>query len=96
MKDAHETKTAELLDSTKRRGRPASGKAMSAAARKQAQRERWLDMQMSGDLAAVPVTALLDWMQRAVRIGAPELVHYYAAELAGRARVIEAALNTPN
>lgn len=96
MKDANDTKTAELIDTPKRRGRPASGQAMSAAERKKAQRNRWLDMRMRGDLSDVPVSALLDWITRAVRIGAPELVELYAGELAARARVIDAASNAPD
>lgn len=95
MKDTADNLTADLLGQSKR-GRPSSGKALSAAARKKAQRDRWLDMQMKGDLSAVPITALLDWIQRAVRIGAPELVQFYAEELATRAQSIDAALNAPD
>jgi len=39
-KQLEDTVTAELLPMPKKRGRPATGHAMSAAARKRAQRER--------------------------------------------------------
>lgn len=40
MKDAADNMTAELIPMPKKRGRPATGKAMTAAERKRAQRAR--------------------------------------------------------
>jgi hypothetical protein len=85
-KQAEDTKTIELIPEATKRGRPATGKAMSAAERKRAERERWEDLRTEGTLNDVPITALLDWTARAIRTGWPELVRYYAIEMEDRAR----------
>ena len=74
----------------KKRGRPATGKAMTAAERKRAQRERerqqiWGDFDIMGNWQNLTMTALLEGMASAVRAGSFVLVEMIAAELARRA-----------
>jgi hypothetical protein len=74
----------------KKRGRPATGKAMTAAERKRAQRERerqqiWGDFDIMGNWQNLTMTALLEGMASAVRAGSVVLVEMIAAELARRA-----------
>lgn len=52
MKDPADTITADLIPSPKKRGRPASGKAMTPAQRKAAQRAR--DREKYGELYDAP------------------------------------------
>lgn len=52
MKDQHDTVTGELIPAAKKRGRPATGKAMTAAQRKAAQRAR--DRETAGMLRDAP------------------------------------------
>lgn len=52
MKDPADTVTGDLLASPKRRGRPKTGKAMTPAERKAAQRKR--DREKYGDLYDAP------------------------------------------
>lgn len=52
MKDTHDAITIELLPTPKKRGRPASGSARTAAERKAAQRER--DRDMAGFIKEAP------------------------------------------
>lgn len=73
-----------------KRGRPATGKAMTAAERKRAQRERerqqiWGDFDIMGNWQNLTMTALLEGMASAVRAGSVVLVEMIAAELARRA-----------
>lgn len=90
MKDQADKVKAELIPMPKKRGRPATGKAMTAAERKRAQRERerqqiWGDFDIMGNWQNLTMTALLEGMASAVRAGSVGLVEMIAAELARRA-----------
>ena len=64
MKDANDSKTAELVDPPKRgRGRPPSGKAMTAAERKAAQRARSGLVPVTVELPADLVEGLNDYLR---------------------------------
>lgn len=67
MKDAAETRTADLLPTPKKRGRPATGTAMTAAERKRAQREHLPGYSMDISMTECSDTALFTAMQRARR-----------------------------
>ena len=73
-----------------KRGRPATGKAMTAAERKRAQRERDRKQicdrfHIMGNWENITMTALLEGMASAVRAGSALLVEKIAGELARRA-----------
>lgn len=55
MKDA-----AELIPTPTKRGRPTTGRAMTAAERKQAQRKRALDILYHGSLDELPTAMLIE------------------------------------
>lgn len=85
MKDQHDCSTPDLdgLPAPKRkRSRPPTGKAMTVAQRKAAQRLR--DQQ--ADLAAVTTYGLVERIGRAVAANDAEAVEYLAAILAARIR----------
>lgn len=85
MKDQHDTSTPDLdgLPAPRRkRGRPPTGKAMTVAQRKAAQRQR--DQQ--ADLDAVTTSGLVERIGRAVAADDAEWVEYLAAILAARIR----------
>lgn len=91
MKDAADHLTAELIPAPKKRGRPATGNAMTAAERKRAQRERerqqiWGDFDIMGNWQTLTLTALLEGMASAVSSGSVVMVEMIGAELARRAQ----------
>ena len=69
MKDAADNVTAELIPMPKKRGRPATGKAMTAAERKAAQRATLPGYSMEVSMTQCSDTALNTAMQRALSQG---------------------------
>lgn len=87
MKDPADTKTVDMLHQPKRRGRPPTGTAMSAAERKRKQRRADLNRSFShamSDGKPVTVTGLIEAIGRAAHAGHPSLVMQYAQQLADR------------
>lgn len=84
MKDPVDTVTSEL-PLPRRRGRPATGCAMSAAERKRLQRMRD-ELARNADQATI--SGLCRELSRAVAAGRVQLVKIYTAELLERAQSI--------
>lgn len=91
-KQIEDTKTADLLGEPKRRGRPATGQAMSAAERKRAQRmrDRHAFKAIEGEdgqkkPAEMTITALVENLQYAVSKGWAIDARELADELVKRA-----------
>lgn len=80
MKDAADTRTADLLPTPKKRGRPATGTAMTAAERKRAQREQLPGFSMDVSITGCSDTALFAAMQRARRDRKIVIAEMLAAE----------------
>jgi hypothetical protein len=93
MKDQTDQVTADLIPTPKKRGRPATGQALSAAARKRKQRERidsmvWSIPENGGkEPAEMPITALVEGIAQAVGAGAPGVARALADELVRRAQL---------
>lgn len=92
-KQIEDTKTPDMLGKPKRRGRPATGQAMSAAERKRAQRERdrHAFTAIEGETGKkapqdMSVTALIENLQHAVSKGWAIDARELADELVKRAR----------
>lgn len=92
MKDTADKLTAELIEPAKKRGRPATGKAMTAAERKRAQRERdrHAFTAIEGESGKkepqdMSVTALIENLQHAVSKGWAIDARELADELVKRA-----------
>lgn len=90
-KQIEDTQTIDMHGEPKRRGRPATGKAMSAAERKRAQRARdrkTLTTSMQAgrlDTQSMSLDGLLNAMAEVVKIGLPDVAMTLAAELVRRA-----------
>lgn len=90
MKDAADNKTPDMIDTAKKRGRPATGKAKTAAERKRAQRKRDRH-NMSGafrnkvDWETITTSALCDELRNCTEGGFPSLTAAIMKELAKRA-----------
>ena len=86
MKDLTDSKTADLLSQPKRRGRPPTGEAMTAAERKRRQRQadRNRILESMSDGKPVTVTGLIEAIGKAAHLGLPVLVMQYAQQLADR------------
>lgn len=90
-KQIEDTQTINMYGEPKRRGRPATGKAMSAAERKRAQRARdrkTLTASMQAgrlDTQSMTLDGLLNAMAEVVKIGLPDVAMTLAAELVRRA-----------
>lgn len=81
-----EASIAQVQPSAKKRGRPASGQAQTAAERKRRSRERAQTViSESGDWSTVPLTALLERYGNALANGAPTMARLIALELVKRA-----------
>lgn len=80
MKDQADNVKAELIPMPKKRGRPATGKAMSAAERKAAQRAQLPGYNMDVSLHQCSETALNAAMQRALSKGDAVIGEMLAAE----------------
>lgn len=63
MKDSHDNKTGELVPVKRKRGRPASGNAMTAAERQAAYRARNGLVSVTVELPAELVDALNDYLR---------------------------------
>ncbi len=99
MKDPTDLKTADMHPpAPKKRGRPATGSALTAAERKRnqrnADRER-LECFRVSDGKPVTVTGLIEAVARAARLGLPDLLMEYAQQLADRIREQKAAAKKP-
>lgn len=94
-KQPEDTKTPDLLGEPKRRGRPATGKAMTAAERKRAQRERdreaFWKCTPAGEMST---TGLLESLAYAVHRGLSIDAKEIAAELVKRAEATAMAKGT--
>ena len=90
MKDPTDTKTADL-PLPKKRGRPSTGAARTAAQRKQAQRERDRAAVLYPDEAnSVTVTGLVEAIGRYAGRGNADLVEVLARDLVARIRAAQA------
>ena len=81
MKDASDNKTLELIPAVKKRGRPATGNAMTAAERMRKMRRRIADIPYS----QMSLTCIYEWLAYAVRNGYPASVDLIYEELRSRA-----------
>lgn len=81
MKDLSDNKTLELIPSVKKRGRPATGNAMTAAQRMRKMRRRNADIPYS----QMSLTCIYEWLAYAVRNGYPASVDLIYEELRSRA-----------
>ncbi len=89
MKDKSDLKTVDAFPTPKKRGRPATGNAMSAAERKRLQRSRAAAIRFSmckTDIATAPVTSLIEELATAVRSGDVDTAKRISAELMRRAK----------
>ena len=78
--------SAQEQPTPKKRGRPATGQALSAAERKRKSRERaQTAISESNDWSTVPLTALLERYAKAMAQGAPNMARLIALELVARA-----------
>lgn len=89
MIDRNDKQTQDAFPA-KRRGRPPTGNAMTAAEKKRAQRERdqfayWGDTKP--DMSAITQTGLLEILAKAVSLGQPHLAKQVADELVRRAKI---------
>lgn len=85
MKDTTDTVTADLLPTPKKRGRPATGNALSAAERKRRQRERdearvW-GSEAENDGKNVTVTGMIEQFAHAIAEGYPAIARDLAEKL---------------
>lgn len=88
MKDTIDTRTPDLLPTPKKRGRPATGHAMTPAERKREQRrrdQRAIWMADSPEWQGLTVTGLLEHMGQAVAGGYAGVAQAIANELIRRA-----------
>lgn len=85
-KDKNDNKTIDAFP-TKKRGRPATGSAMTAAQRKADQRKRDRQLVTSENLTDATTTALCEQLQHRVSIGDVDLVKGITLELMKRARL---------
>ena len=90
MRDKKDTQTLELPAVPKKRGRPATGKALTAAQRKQRQRAKDWAVTANGigtmDFKAMTTTGLLEQLASAVATQNHELAKSLAAELVKRSK----------
>lgn len=90
MRDKKDTQTLELPVVPKKRGRPATGKALTAAQRKQRQRAKDWAVTANGigtmDFKAMTTTGLLEQLASAVATQNHELAKSLAAELVKRSK----------
>lgn len=90
MKDAADNKTLNTIETAKKRGRPATGQAKSAAERKREQRKRD-SHKISGafgnkvDWSTISTSALCDELQKCTEGGFASLAATIMKELAERA-----------
>ena len=90
MKDAANNKTLDMIETAKKRGRPATGQAKSAAERKREQRKRD-SHKIAGafgnkvDWSTITTSALCDELQKCTEGGFPGLAATIMKELAERA-----------
>jgi len=90
-KQIEDNKTPDMLGEPKRRGRPATGQAMSAAERKRRQRDRHAFTAIEGETRKkapqdMSVTALIENLQHAVSKGWAIDARELADELVKRAK----------
>lgn len=81
MKDASDNKTLELIPAVKKRGRPSTGNAMTAAERMRKMRRRTAGVSYS----EMSLTCIYNWLAYAVRNGYPVSVDLIYEELRARA-----------
>lgn len=88
MKDPTDTQTTDMHQLPKKRGRPSTGSARTAAERKRAQRKRDAARfsQVPCDYTSVTVTGMLERIATAAKVGMPDALMMYAQELADRIR----------
>ena len=85
MIDKADKKTRDLLG--KKRGRPATGQAMTAAERKRQQRARAKKLLTTpGDLKSLPTSSLVELVAKMVAEGMPENLKQVQRELLARAK----------
>lgn len=85
-KQAEDKVTADLLGEPKKRGRPATGKALSGAERQRRLRERsksavWGDGDLMAALLHLPMSGLLEELGHAQRAGSVEIVRRICDEI---------------
>ena len=86
MKESQDTQTIDAFPTPKKRGRPSTGMAKSAAVRKREQRERdWMRVWGNdADLSKATTTALLEQLAVAVQRGLAEAARNISNELVSR------------
>ena len=86
-KQPEDNKMLDMLPAPKRRGRPSTGKALSAAERKAAQRDRDRDRVFGHDglIQLSTTTGLLEQLGVAVKDGCPHIAEAISDELIRRA-----------
>lgn len=89
MRDSADKKTVDAFG-TRRRGRPSTGKAMTEAEKKRAQRERAraIIWETAGipDYTQVPTAMLVEAVSQSVARGSPHILKACAKELVQRAQ----------
>lgn len=92
MIDAKDSQTGDLLPVPKKRGRPATGRALSAVERKRLQRKRHKDVcPPDEDLTQVPLEALYRKASKFIKWGDDGLLQEVCSELLRRARAVESS-----
>ena len=93
-KNPENRKTDELLPVTKRRGRPPTGQALTAAERKAAQRKRDREHRTltENELESVTISGLLEHLSSSTRDGRVDDLDRITAELRRRAQIRREAL----
>lgn len=86
MKDAADNKTLDLLPVPKKRGRPSTGKAKTAAERMRELRQR-SRQQITARYHEMTLTALYDMLRHAVSNGAVSMCDGVCEELKSRSRL---------
>lgn len=87
MIDAKDKKTVDLLPAPKKRGRPATGHAKSAAERKREQRQRYQDRFTEVDVTTLPLEAIYRRISGYVAEGWDEFLPELFDEIARRAKL---------
>lgn len=93
MKDASDTQTLDLIPTPKKRGRPSTGNALSAAERKRKQRRkaelRYMpgsSLEIDAHMATLSTTALCDTLSKMVSSGFVVFAEDVCRELMRRAQ----------
>lgn len=92
MKDLSDSKTLDLIPAPKKRGRPSTGNAKTAAQRMREMRRRDVSKMGEGaSYSSMTLTGLYDWLRYAVKERKLHVFDAVAAELRLRASRVEPA-----